>query len=168
MTAQVSGSALLAPTYQVFTIRDPEYDDDTDPAAASTAALTTMIGSSGEEVIIRCAQDTARIRVTAEVHTTQPAAPTGPWTGLPHQELRFASGLLVAVETTGPAYLELELPAGPGHYTLAAHHRGRPEAVEAVAEYFRQFLDHDPDRQVTDIATLAGIEQYLIQIWPTG
>jgi len=53
----------------------------------------------------------------------------------------------------------MELPGGPGRYSVAVHYSGRESADQAVREVFEL---PDPEDQELQIERKAGIERYLV------
>lgn len=180
-TKQNGGMALVGtyygqalPLYGYLLVVDPSVPghDEPDLRQALSAANESIIAGSGRRVAIKAGQDTAAIGVTIELWETPPgAAPGDAWQGPRTLTVDFPHGTLILENiSSGPVRLQpgdidlLALPGGPGAYHVTAWHRGREQAAAAVRSLW------DADDAGDDIASpygdLAGLEEYLLQIWP--
>lgn len=65
---------------------------------------------------------------------------------------------------TAPAFDGIDLPAGPGDYTIAVHHQGRERLHQRATDVRSNDLPIDDEYDL--LLDLSGIERYLIHVWP--
>ena len=160
------------PLYGCLLIEDPSVLNREEPDfhQALRDAYEAIIGASPLRVAIKAGQEAVAIAVGIQVWDAAPGeAPAGVWEGQRVLRVGFPRGALIVESiAAGPIPLQptgserLTLPAGPGAYFVKAWHRGRERAAAAVHELGRD--QAGPARY----AELAGVEEYLLQIWPAG
>lgn len=99
-------------------------------------------------VTIHTGISVGNVEVVVEVHEMAPPAAPEPWEDVvevsmhaPHGQVR-----VTGIGLDAPDSFPLLTPAGPGHYRVRAHVRGRDIA--------------------TDLSRSTPVEDYLVQIWP--
>ncbi|MGK5441563.1 hypothetical protein ACSNN7_07010 [Micromonospora sp. URMC 105] len=163
-------AGIVHPDYRMFEIRDREWDPTIDAREAIEQSHRQVAGSSGRVIVVTTADWLAPCHLTIEVHDEQPPPPGEGWHGPVVLPLHTRAGVVrVDQGTLGDAagLEEIDLAAGPGEYTFAVHHRGREEARRRADEIREAAEDTDDDDEtIAAVKALAGIERYLMQVWP--
>jgi hypothetical protein len=156
----------LLPEYNLIVVRDitpPANREAADEAA--TRSGTEIAASSGEAVFIYAAQRTIPVQLTVKVYSQPRVADDGDdWDGDFRFEVDFPSGV-VHFGDLSHRVDSVELPGGPGRYSVAVHYAGREAADHAVREIFNL---PDPEQQELQIQRKAGLERYLFVVTPTA
>ncbi|SCG39131.1 hypothetical protein [Micromonospora coxensis] len=161
---------IVQPDYRMFEIRDREWDPTIDIPEAIVQSHRQVAGSSGRVIVVTTADWLAPCHLTIDVHDEQPPPPGEGWHGRVVLPLHTQEGVVsVNQGTLGDAtgLEEISLGAGPGEYGFAVHHRGREEARRR-ADAIREAAEDTDDEEdtIAAVKALAGIERYLIQVWP--
>lgn len=172
LIATYRGQAL--PFYGRLIIADPSLSGAEEPDFRQCVADSedAIIGVSRWRVAVKAGQDSLQIAVNLELWDSMPNTEAGDdWEGRREVTVEFPGGR-VRVEniSDGPIPLSpgdvetAELPDGPGMYRVAAWHRGRDQASTAAQDLWD--ADELEDGSEAEYAKLAGLEQYLLRIWP--
>ena len=162
------------PLYGRLLVLDPSISGTEEPdlRRALEDADVAIVGGGRWQIAIKAGQDTAAIAVTIQLWDTPPDhAPGNDWEGPRPLTIESPQGALILENiSSGPIPLEprgverVALPGGAGVYHVQAWHRGREQAATAVTGLWE--ADEVDEDVAAAFARLAGIEQYLLQIWP--
>ncbi|GIF16972.1 hypothetical protein [Actinoplanes teichomyceticus] len=166
------GQAL--PYYGRLIVADPAVSgsEEGDLGRCVADSEQAIIGGSRWRVAVKAGQDTVAIAINLELWDTAPDTEVdGDWQRCRELTVQFPDGRLgVENISAGPIPLSpgdvegVTLPGGAGAYHVTAWHRGRDRAAAAVQQL------GDADEAEKDIeseyARLAGLEEYLLRIWP--
>ncbi|MER7283353.1 hypothetical protein ABT369_53885 [Dactylosporangium sp. NPDC000244] len=67
--------------------------------------------------------------------------------------------------TAGPQ-TDIDAGAGPGSYHVALDHAGRAEYLHQSRQVEQETVAADRDEWIAAWQRIAGIERYLVRIWP--
>jgi hypothetical protein len=162
------------PLYGRLLVVDPLMSgvDEPDLRRALDDADAAIIGGSRWRAAIKAGQDTAAISVAIQLWDAFPDdAPREDWVESRDLTVEFPQGALILENiSSGAVPLEpggverVTLPGGAGAYHVRAWHSGREQAAAAVLELWE--ADEVGEDIAAAYAQLAGIEKYLLQIWP--
>jgi hypothetical protein len=162
------------PLYGRLLVLDPSMagKDEPDLRRALEDADVAIVGGGRWQIAINAGQDTAAITVTIQLWDALPDHPPGnDWEGPRALTIESPQGALILENiSSGPIPLEpngaerITLPGGAGVYHVQAWHSGREQAATAITELWD--ADEVDEYIAAAFTTLAGIEQYLLQIWP--
>jgi hypothetical protein len=147
---------VTSPGYSLITLHDQDCDAGTNAGEAITAAQTSVAASTEYCLYVSCAQDIIPVTIKVAI-----------WDGPPegrgeHLRLECPSGDLMLGSPTGEIF-RVELPRGPGDYTVMVTHEGRAEADAQRCQLLAQ-LD-----EIDDLSDAAeehiGVERYTIALW---
>ena len=157
----------------LFLVRDVSATCREARLAASQAARIPnsrrgrLCAAAGGIMLIRGAHQMTRPRVRIEVLDTAPSDEP-PWHWETRTTMESATGrLVVEADPSFPLDVpEVELPGGPGRYTVAFGHTGRAEMQREAARVSGATLSASADDSLAAWRSLDGIERYLIRFWP--
>ncbi|MEV7331364.1 hypothetical protein [Micromonospora sp. NPDC093244] len=165
MTGPIAHHELLfRPDYRFFTVRDEECDAAAGGAEALARAYGSGAATTGYEVYVTAAQDLIKVRARLEVWK-QPAGPADGFDDLVTVTLTCPSGVLQMGDGSGTAVGGIDLPDGPGVYTVQVQYRGRVEARVALQRLDERMAGTHSSHWPALFAPFDGVEEYLIRIW---
>jgi hypothetical protein len=166
--------AQALPLYGRLIVVDPSVSgsEDADFGRSVTDSEESIIGGSRWRVAVKAGQDTVAIAVDVELWDAPPDTEVnGDWDDGREFTVEFPGGQLIVENiSAGPVPLRpgdverLILPGGAGAYHVAAWYRGRDHTAAAVQELWD--ADEVADDIESEYARLAGLEEYLLRIWP--
>ncbi|MGY0234257.1 hypothetical protein [Longispora urticae] len=156
------------PFYQHFSVHDPVYDDTIDSAEATRKSVSEIAAGNGELAFIRCVQERVRVSVRVDLYDEEPptdSASSHGWELAAVLTLRCATSEICVDQVMTGAVLTLRLPA-PGPHVLIVRHRGRTEILEQLSAVETHTEGQSIDEQIEAREHLAGVEAYLLEVWP--
>ncbi|MDG4811175.1 hypothetical protein O7634_30840 [Micromonospora sp. WMMD1120] len=132
MTGPVTYHELLfRPDHRSFTLRDEECDAAVGAYQALVQAYETGAATTGYEVYVTAAQDLIKVRARLEVWN-RPGGSADGFDDVLTFGLTCPSGVLQIGDGSGTAVGGIDLPDGPGVYTVQMQYRGRGETRAAL------------------------------------
>lgn len=154
----------LRPEYNMIIVRDvtPMKDEDAVDEAAIRSG-TKIAAATSEAVLIHSAQRIIPVYLIVKAYSRPRAVDDGAgWEGSFKFDIGFPSGRVHFGDLFHRAD-SMELPGGPGEYTVAVHYTGREAADQAVTEIYSRPNSEDRD---LEIERRAGMERYLVVLSP--
>ncbi|WP_097320816.1 hypothetical protein [Paractinoplanes atraurantiacus] len=156
----LSRRTMVSPSYHMFMVFDPAYEEPAELEIAISAAIAGTVGWAEGVVAVSTAQDLARVTVDIEV---LPATPPPADVFAENRLLVPTGALAVDKSADSEFHLGIALPPGPGTYGARLLGTGRAEARRGCDEAFAPGFTHESS--VAAVAGLAGIEHYRLQVW---
>ena len=160
----------LVPEYRTVILRDARFDARVGASEAITEAGATVVAASPYELYLIVAQSELAVDLELVAWDEAPAgeqrAPGG-WTFVGAYRVPFPSGDLVLGDGGGQSITGPWLRGRTGAYTVEVFSRGRDEAKARLRRIYTETASMTiPEVTAYKAREGAGIERYLLQLWP--
>ncbi len=159
-------SAIVSSEDGILIVHDAADAPTGNPAYAIRESRRHVAAASADAIIIQCADQQSRPSLRIQLWPDQPPAPSADFERGPSLHLYLASGRVSACDLD-PTLSNITVPTGAGQYRINIVYRDRDKAAAAIATIrAEQAAAPLSAPNLGDFDRTAGIETYLIQIWP--
>ncbi|GAB1690702.1 hypothetical protein [Krasilnikovia sp. M28-CT-15] len=156
--------AVFSPSYKIIRIHDYTLPDQPGHPEALDAAYQDQVAASDFAVMVVCAQDLLKVRLTVALHDAPTEVDTTSWDSTRRFALPFPSARLHAGDGFGEGIV-MDL-LDEGDYAVIVQYRGRDTAKETLAREWPQASELAGDDLSDYLNQWAGLEEYFLTLYP--
>jgi hypothetical protein len=157
--------AVFSASYKVIRIHDYALPDQPGTAEALAAASRDHVASSDLAIIVVCAEDLLKVRLTVALHDEPVDVDHTPWEATHVFHLPFPSARLHAGDGFG-AGVVMDM-INEGDYAVIVQYRGREAATRTLERVWHQATMLPSIQAVEHLDRWAGTEEYRLTLYPS-
>jgi hypothetical protein len=141
-----AGEGVVPARYHSFYLADHAVFGPESPLVDSNGLIAAQPGIA----VVFTGIHTGGVALTAQAYDARPEPDVANWDEVVELSMHAPTGrvIVTGVDVDAPQHLPMLTPAGPGHYRVRIHVRGRDTAIDLVTEQ--------------------PVEDYLVQTWPAA